>query len=141
MKGGSEGAPRQQERCRIAPPSLTPPDYFWAMSELIDQATDTIMILDWWLSPELQVSLDLHCLSPARGVHYSPNPAPPSRGALPRMAFGPLAAAQSGARGQDLRHGLQGGHGVHGALVEAHQGGAGLSCSGMFPLIALPARA
>ncbi|KAK4685290.1 phospholipase D1/2, partial [Tremellales sp. Uapishka_1] len=31
-------------------------DYFWAMSEVIDAATTSIMILDWWLSPELQVS-------------------------------------------------------------------------------------
>ncbi|EIW71690.1 hypothetical protein TREMEDRAFT_71238 [Tremella mesenterica DSM 1558] len=30
-------------------------DYFWAMSEMIDSAKDTIMILDWWLSPELQL--------------------------------------------------------------------------------------
>ncbi|BEI91124.1 uncharacterized protein CcaverHIS019_0311940 [Cutaneotrichosporon cavernicola] len=30
-------------------------DYFWAMSEMIDKATHTIMILDWWLSPELQL--------------------------------------------------------------------------------------
>ncbi|WWC93003.1 uncharacterized protein L201_007967 [Kwoniella dendrophila CBS 6074] len=30
-------------------------DYFWAMSEMIDQAKECIMILDWWLSPELQL--------------------------------------------------------------------------------------
>ncbi|GMK53499.1 hypothetical protein CspeluHIS016_0100850 [Cutaneotrichosporon spelunceum] len=30
-------------------------DYFWAMSEMIDKAQHTIMILDWWLSPELQL--------------------------------------------------------------------------------------
>ncbi|CAK9780379.1 unnamed protein product [Cutaneotrichosporon oleaginosum] len=30
-------------------------DYFWALSELIDKAQHTIMILDWWLSPELQL--------------------------------------------------------------------------------------
>ncbi|WWC65686.1 uncharacterized protein I303_108307 [Kwoniella dejecticola CBS 10117] len=30
-------------------------DYFWAMSEMIDQAKESIMILDWWLSPELQL--------------------------------------------------------------------------------------
>ncbi|KAL8286802.1 hypothetical protein RQP46_004330 [Phenoliferia psychrophenolica] len=28
-------------------------DAFWAMSELIEGATETIMILDWWLTPEL----------------------------------------------------------------------------------------
>ncbi|WVQ79396.1 hypothetical protein IAT38_001493 [Cryptococcus sp. DSM 104549] len=30
-------------------------DYFWALSELIDGAKECIMILDWWLSPELQL--------------------------------------------------------------------------------------
>ncbi|ORX37927.1 hypothetical protein BD324DRAFT_623854 [Kockovaella imperatae] len=30
-------------------------DYFWALSELIDGAKESIMILDWWLSPELQL--------------------------------------------------------------------------------------
>ncbi|KAI9633008.1 uncharacterized protein MKK02DRAFT_40389 [Dioszegia hungarica] len=30
-------------------------DYFWALSEVIDQAEESIMILDWWLSPELQL--------------------------------------------------------------------------------------
>ncbi|EJT48644.1 hypothetical protein A1Q1_02371 [Trichosporon asahii var. asahii CBS 2479] len=30
-------------------------DYFWALSEMIDRAESTIMILDWWLSPELQL--------------------------------------------------------------------------------------
>ncbi|WWD20129.1 hypothetical protein CI109_104605 [Kwoniella shandongensis] len=30
-------------------------DYFWAMSEMIDKAEHCIMILDWWLSPELQL--------------------------------------------------------------------------------------
>ncbi|WVF68604.1 hypothetical protein IAT40_003374 [Kwoniella sp. CBS 6097] len=30
-------------------------DYFWAMSEMIDEAKECIMILDWWLSPELQL--------------------------------------------------------------------------------------
>ncbi|KAL1408303.1 hypothetical protein Q8F55_005109 [Vanrija albida] len=28
-------------------------DYFWALSEMIDSATESIMILDWWLTPEL----------------------------------------------------------------------------------------
>ncbi|KAJ9099791.1 hypothetical protein QFC21_003789 [Naganishia friedmannii] len=28
-------------------------DYFWAMSEAIDAATESIFIMDWWLSPEL----------------------------------------------------------------------------------------
>ncbi|CAE6488459.1 unnamed protein product [Rhizoctonia solani] len=28
-------------------------DYFWAMSEILDSATECIFILDWWLSPEL----------------------------------------------------------------------------------------
>ncbi|KAK0542728.1 hypothetical protein OC846_006498, partial [Tilletia horrida] len=28
-------------------------DYFWALSELLDNARSTIFILDWWLSPEL----------------------------------------------------------------------------------------
>jgi phosphatidylserine/phosphatidylglycerophosphate/cardiolipin synthase-like enzyme len=28
-------------------------DFFWAMSELIDSAKQCVMILDWWLSPEL----------------------------------------------------------------------------------------
>ncbi|WOO77674.1 Phospholipase D1 [Vanrija pseudolonga] len=28
-------------------------DYFWALSEIIDSATESIMILDWWLTPEL----------------------------------------------------------------------------------------
>lgn len=27
-------------------------DYFHALSELIDEAQDTIWILDWWLTPE-----------------------------------------------------------------------------------------
>nr|ODN91177.1 phospholipase D [Cryptococcus depauperatus CBS 7841] len=30
-------------------------DYFWALSEAIDSAKECIMILDWWLSPELQL--------------------------------------------------------------------------------------
>ncbi|WWD04171.1 hypothetical protein V865_002237 [Kwoniella europaea PYCC6329] len=30
-------------------------DYFWAVSEMIDGAKECIMILDWWLSPELQL--------------------------------------------------------------------------------------
>ncbi|ODO00720.1 phospholipase D [Cryptococcus wingfieldii CBS 7118] len=30
-------------------------DYFWALSEAIDGAKESIMILDWWLSPELQL--------------------------------------------------------------------------------------
>ncbi|OCF77820.1 phospholipase D [Kwoniella mangroviensis CBS 8886] len=30
-------------------------DYFWAVSEIIDSAKECIMILDWWLSPELQL--------------------------------------------------------------------------------------
>ncbi|EAL20780.1 hypothetical protein CNBE1430 [Cryptococcus deneoformans B-3501A] len=30
-------------------------DYFWALSEVIDSAKECIMILDWWLSPELQL--------------------------------------------------------------------------------------
>jgi phospholipase D1/2 len=38
-------------------------DYFWALSELIDQAKSSILILDWWLSPELQVSLTLRALN------------------------------------------------------------------------------
>ncbi|KAM0818254.1 putative Phospholipase [Seiridium cardinale] len=28
-------------------------DYFWAVSEALEQATETIYIADWWLSPEL----------------------------------------------------------------------------------------
>ncbi|KIJ51188.1 hypothetical protein M422DRAFT_203211 [Sphaerobolus stellatus SS14] len=28
-------------------------DYFWAVSELLDSAKECIMILDWWLTPEL----------------------------------------------------------------------------------------
>ncbi|KAJ9118196.1 hypothetical protein QFC22_004100 [Naganishia vaughanmartiniae] len=28
-------------------------DYFWAMSEAIDSAKESIFIMDWWLSPEL----------------------------------------------------------------------------------------
>jgi phospholipase D1/2 len=28
-------------------------DYMWAVSEMIDKATDVIFILDWWLTPEL----------------------------------------------------------------------------------------
>ncbi len=28
-------------------------DYFWAVSEMLDEAEETICILDWWLSPEL----------------------------------------------------------------------------------------
>lgn len=28
-------------------------DYFWAMSEVIDNARESIFIMDWWLSPEL----------------------------------------------------------------------------------------
>lgn len=28
-------------------------DYFWAMSEVIDSAKESIFIMDWWLSPEL----------------------------------------------------------------------------------------
>jgi phospholipase D1/2 len=27
--------------------------YFYALSELLDKATESIFILDWWLSPEL----------------------------------------------------------------------------------------
>ena len=34
-------------------------DYFWAFSEIIDSAKESIMILDWWLSPELQVCFHL----------------------------------------------------------------------------------
>ncbi|OWZ44706.1 phospholipase D [Cryptococcus neoformans c45] len=30
-------------------------DYFWALSEAIDSAKECIMIIDWWLSPELQL--------------------------------------------------------------------------------------
>jgi phospholipase D1/2 len=29
------------------------PDFFWAVSELIERATESIFILDWWLSPEI----------------------------------------------------------------------------------------
>jgi hypothetical protein len=28
-------------------------DFFWAVSELIERATESIFILDWWLSPEV----------------------------------------------------------------------------------------
>lgn len=28
-------------------------DYFWAVSEALDRAKETIYIADWWLSPEL----------------------------------------------------------------------------------------
>ena len=28
-------------------------DYFWALSEILDEAVDTIWICDWWLSPEI----------------------------------------------------------------------------------------
>lgn len=28
-------------------------DYFWAVAEMLDRATETIYIADWWLSPEL----------------------------------------------------------------------------------------
>lgn len=28
-------------------------DYFWALSEILEEARETIWILDWWLSPEL----------------------------------------------------------------------------------------
>lgn len=28
-------------------------DYFWALSEILEAATETIWICDWWLSPEL----------------------------------------------------------------------------------------
>ena len=28
-------------------------DYFWAVSTALEMAKDTIMIHDWWLSPEL----------------------------------------------------------------------------------------
>lgn len=28
-------------------------DYFWALSEILEQATSTIWICDWWLSPQL----------------------------------------------------------------------------------------
>ena len=28
-------------------------DFFWAVSELIERATESIFILDWWLSPEI----------------------------------------------------------------------------------------
>ena len=28
-------------------------DFFWAVSELIERATECIFILDWWLSPEV----------------------------------------------------------------------------------------
>jgi len=36
-------------------PWLTPEitDFFWAVSELIERATESIFILDWWLSPEV----------------------------------------------------------------------------------------
>jgi phosphatidylserine/phosphatidylglycerophosphate/cardiolipin synthase-like enzyme len=36
-------------------PWLTPEiaDFFWAVSELIERATESIFILDWWLSPEI----------------------------------------------------------------------------------------
>lgn len=30
-------------------------DYFWALSQLLEEAQETIFILDWWLSPELQL--------------------------------------------------------------------------------------
>ncbi|KAJ4289238.1 hypothetical protein N0V90_011580 [Kalmusia sp. IMI 367209] len=33
-------------------------DYFWAVSEALNQAKETIYIADWWLSPELQWRLD-----------------------------------------------------------------------------------
>lgn len=32
-------------------PEIT--DFFWAVSELIERATESIFILDWWLSPEI----------------------------------------------------------------------------------------
>jgi phospholipase D1/2 len=28
-------------------------DYFWAVSEMLDSAKESIFIMDWWLSPEL----------------------------------------------------------------------------------------
>jgi phosphatidylserine/phosphatidylglycerophosphate/cardiolipin synthase-like enzyme len=28
-------------------------DYFWALSEILDSAKESIFIMDWWLSPEL----------------------------------------------------------------------------------------
>jgi phospholipase D1/2 len=34
-------------------------DYFWALSELIEEARESIMILDWWLTPELAVRCGL----------------------------------------------------------------------------------
>lgn len=35
-------------------------DYFWALSEIIDQATSHIFILDWWLSPEMYLRRPPH---------------------------------------------------------------------------------
>jgi phosphatidylserine/phosphatidylglycerophosphate/cardiolipin synthase-like enzyme len=28
-------------------------DFFWAVSELLERATESIFIFDWWLSPEI----------------------------------------------------------------------------------------
>jgi hypothetical protein len=33
--------------------------YFYAVSELLEKATETIFILDWWLSPELVILYSL----------------------------------------------------------------------------------
>ncbi|PWN46154.1 phospholipase D/nuclease [Ceraceosorus guamensis] len=35
-------------------------DYFWALSELLDNAKETIFILDWWLTPELYLRRPPH---------------------------------------------------------------------------------
>ncbi|PWN96045.1 phospholipase D/nuclease [Tilletiopsis washingtonensis] len=35
-------------------------DYFWALSELLESAEETIFILDWWLTPELYLRRPSH---------------------------------------------------------------------------------
>lgn len=36
-------------------------DYFWALSEILEEATSSIWICDWWLSPEASYVQLFHC--------------------------------------------------------------------------------
>lgn len=66
------------------------------------------MILDWWLSPELQVRYSLPC----DHRYLTDIAVEKASGFVPRMATRSIAAAESGGRRPDIRDGVQGGEQV-----------------------------
>lgn len=63
-------------------------DYFWALSQLIEEAQESIMILDWWLTPELAVRA-LSCIVPKLTKEDAE-----TFGKVSRMAIGQALTAQ-----------------------------------------------